>query len=140
MNLLDVILPELVLIAVACGLFLLGTSTRVAARRAAAWIALAGVVVVVLLQGQIVGQDAVIPARGGGDSVEVGPFGSRMLTWPNCVIHMFGKMCGWPWIFRPAGPMAVSASGFLRHSSLKAGWVTISTVSGRYCGPPIAWP
>src|SRR5687768_11778784 len=73
MNLLDVILPELVLIVVACGLFLLGVSTRVAARRGAAWLALAAVVAVVLLQGQIVGQDA-STVRGGGDTVEVGPF------------------------------------------------------------------
>ena len=56
MNLTDVILPELILIVIACGLFLLGISSQVAARRLAAMLALIGMVAVIVVQGAVIGQ------------------------------------------------------------------------------------
>src|SRR5687767_10637716 len=46
MDLLRLIIPELILIGTACALFLLGVSTKAAARRAAPWLALAALAVV----------------------------------------------------------------------------------------------
>src|SRR5688500_12564431 len=46
MDLLRLIIPELILIGTACALFLLGMSTKAAARRAAPWLALAALAVV----------------------------------------------------------------------------------------------
>jgi NADH:ubiquinone oxidoreductase subunit 4 (subunit M) len=56
MNLINVILPELILVAVASGLFLLGVSSKLAARKVAAQIALLAIVLTVVIQGQVVGQ------------------------------------------------------------------------------------
>src|SRR5688572_21422993 len=94
MNLLDVILPELVLIIVACGLFLLGVSTRVAARRAAAWLALGGLVAVVLIQGQIVahGEPTMEGAFG---SVEVGPF-ANYVKLVAAIVGVLLVLLAWP--------------------------------------------
>jgi NADH-quinone oxidoreductase subunit N len=94
MNLLDVILPELVLITVACGLFLLGVSTRVAARRAAAWLAMGGLVVVVLIQGQIVARDE--PTISGVfGSIEVGAF-ANYVKLIAAVVGVLLVLLAWP--------------------------------------------
>jgi NADH-quinone oxidoreductase subunit N len=85
MNLHNVILPELVLVVIACGLLVLGISTKVSARRAAAALALVAIVAVTVIQGMTVSQDSATIHSGfksadgleelrGFDAIEVGPF------------------------------------------------------------------
>jgi NADH-quinone oxidoreductase subunit N len=68
------ILPELVLLVVACALFLLGVSSTATARRMAAQLALVAMVVVIGIQGFVVGGQGNFPHFGAFGAVETGPF------------------------------------------------------------------
>jgi NADH-quinone oxidoreductase subunit N len=95
MNLTDVILPELILIIIACGLFLLGISSQVAARRAAAMLALIGVVVVIVVQGAVIGQQAGRTIQDFSGTIEVGPFANfvKLITG---VVGVILVLLAWP--------------------------------------------
>src|SRR4051812_21591989 len=95
MNLTDVILPELILIVIACGLFLLGVSSRAAARRASAMLALIGMVAVIVVQGSVVGQQAGRTIQDFSGAIEVGPF-ANFIKLITGVVGVLLVLLAWP--------------------------------------------
>jgi NADH-quinone oxidoreductase subunit N len=94
-NLYQVILPELVLVLVACALFLLGISARAAARRVAAWLALVAVVAVVVIQGWGLAWASQFTLSDPWNTLEVGPFANyvKLLTG---VVGVMLVLLAWP--------------------------------------------
>src|SRR5687768_2557975 len=95
-DLFDVILPEIVLVIAACALFLLGISSRTAARRLAAQLALLSVVAVIIIQGFFIGDpDRNISTFGGAGAVEGGPFANyvKLIT---AVVGAMLVLLAWP--------------------------------------------
>lgn len=92
-NLVQVMLPELILIVAACALFLLGVSSRAASRRLAPWIALAALVanVAILLSGT----DAVAVSSLGGDAIRAGVF-QHYIQLLTCSIGALLVLLAWP--------------------------------------------
>jgi NADH-quinone oxidoreductase subunit N len=94
MNLHEVILPELILVTVACGLFLLGISSRAAARRLSAQLTLLAVVAVIIIQGQIIG-GMNLPGSDTSFSIDVGPFANYVKLITGIVAAML-VLLAWP--------------------------------------------
>jgi NADH-quinone oxidoreductase subunit N len=94
MNLFEVILPELILVTVACVLFLLGMSTKAVVRRLAAQLALVALVAVIVIQGVHIGQDNAT-AHGGNGTIEVGPFANyvKLIT---AIVGALLVLLAWP--------------------------------------------
>src|SRR3954469_7184158 len=102
MNLTDVILPEIILVVVACALFLLGTSSRIGARRGSAMLALVAMIAVIVVQGWFVGHhDAPgaggsgVTSSGGFRSIQVGPFANYVKLIPGIMGTLF-VLLAWP--------------------------------------------
>jgi NADH-quinone oxidoreductase subunit N len=95
MDLTNVILPELILIIIACGLFLLGISSQVAARRAAAMLALIGVVTVIVIQGAVIGQQTGRTIQDFSGAIEVGPF-ANFIKLITGVVGVILVLLAWP--------------------------------------------
>jgi NADH-quinone oxidoreductase subunit N len=95
MDLTNVILPELILIIIACGLFLLGISSQVAARRAAAMLALIGMVAVIVIQGAVIGQQTGRTIQDFSGAIEVGPF-ANFIKLITGVVGVILVLLAWP--------------------------------------------
>lgn len=95
MTLYQVILPELVLVIVACALFLLGISTKVTARRLAAQLALVAVAAVVGIQWSTMGGTFQPTVTDEWNTIEVGPFANyvKLLTG---VVGVLLVLLAWP--------------------------------------------
>src|SRR3954454_21180366 len=95
MDLTYVILPELILIVIACGLFLLGISAQAGARRLAAMLALIGMVAVIVVQGAVIGQQAGRTIEDFSGSIEVGPF-ANFIKLIAGVVGVILVLLAWP--------------------------------------------
>ena len=91
----DVILPELVLVLVACALFLLGISGKVAMRRLAARLALVAVVTVVAIQWWMTSGAGRSTLTDPWNTIEVGPFANyvKLITG---VVGVLLVLLAWP--------------------------------------------
>src|SRR5687767_9793167 len=91
----QVILPELVLVIVACGLFLLGISSRVTMRRLAAQIALVAIVAVVAIQWWMMSGTVQPTLTDEWNTLEVGPFANyvKLITG---VVGVMLVLLAWP--------------------------------------------
>src|SRR5688572_5211999 len=89
------IIPELVLLTVACALFLLGTSSATRARRLSAQLALLAIVAVIGIQGFAVGGDENFPQFAVYEAVETGPFANyvKLIT---AVVGALLVLLAWP--------------------------------------------
>src|SRR4051794_38703395 len=95
MNLSQVILPELILIVVACGLFLLGISAKAAIRRMAAMLALVAMVGVVLAQGGFVGAQDVFARQDFTGAIEVGRL-ANYIKFIAGIVGIILVLLAWP--------------------------------------------
>src|SRR5918993_3565458 len=91
----DVILPELVLIIVACALFLLGISSKVTMRRLAAQLALVAIIAVVVIQWWMMGGTVQPTLSDDWNTLEVGPFANyvKLITG---VVGVLLVLLAWP--------------------------------------------
>lgn len=95
MNFHQVILPELILVAVASALFLLGISSRVAARKVSAQLALVALIGVIVIQGGTVGSGGALTASVSDLTVTAGPF-ANFVKLMAAVVGVLLLLLAWP--------------------------------------------